>query len=180
MNKYHWCLFWRMEHQQWNNLPGSWGTPTSSSILHQEHAYAEFWGHRHFPVRKIVLELVTESLGSLPRRLGMRLIFPSGFPRVAMASEILSVWKWGWSWVRRNRSPWPRLKSKEDLKTEWSWVRNHLGEDVGPFAEKRRGNLSQRGVGVDLTPGTGSFSNLHRTSANTHPCSSHPISAASK
>lgn len=112
--------------------------------------------------------------------LGMKLIFPSGFPRVAMASETLTVWKWGWSWVRRNRSPWPRLRSQEDLKTEWSWVRNHLGEDVEPFAEKRRGNLSQKGVGVDLTPGTGSFSDLHGTSANTHPCSTHPVCAASK
>lgn len=112
--------------------------------------------------------------------LGMRLIFPSGFPRVAMASERLSVWKWDWFWVRGIGLPGQDWNPRKIWKLNDLELGNHLGEDAGPFAEKQKGNLSQRGVGVDLTPGTGSFSDLHRTSANTHLCSSHPVSAASK
>lgn len=115
----------------WTTSWDSWGRPcpAPSPILHQKHEHSEFWGHRHFPVTKTRTELVTESLGNLPRRLlGHKADFPSGFPGVVRASERLSAWKWGSSWVSRNKSPWPRLRSQEELKTEWFWVMNQPPE----------------------------------------------------
>lgn len=49
----------------------------------------------------------------------------------------------GWSWVGRNSPPWPRLRSYEELKAGWSWVKDHLGEDAGPSLESR-GGISAR------------------------------------